>query len=93
MSKGISNTNAHVLQSLDRRLKIHMGATDGKVSSTKRLGAYTRHGCPISQLKYSVYGEVRGFKGSCGTPLAHTRARELHCIFLTIDMQWLPVSN
>ena len=55
---GISPADAATLQHHDRALEMHMGGATGRSPSSTRLGAGTGQGCPVSGMKYCIYGEV-----------------------------------
>ena len=57
---GISTADQKTLQHHDRALEVHMGGADGRSPSSTYMGAGTGQGCPVSGMKYCIYGEVRG---------------------------------
>ena len=56
---GISPADATTLQHHDRALEVQMGGGDGRSPSSTHLGAGTGQGCPVSGMKYCIYGEVQ----------------------------------
>ena len=87
---GISPADAATLQHHDRALEVHMGGADGRSPSSTRLGAGTGQGCPVSGMKYCIYGEVRGHEVCRSVPPADTPAGPLNRVLLMDDTQWLP---
>ena len=87
---GISIADTRGLQRQDRILKVHMGGIDGRAPSSTYLGAGTGQGCPVSGMKYCIYGEVRGHKACRDIPPVMTPAGELSRVLLMDDTQWLP---
>ena len=87
---GISPADAATLQHHDRALEVHMGGADGRSPSSTRLGAGTGQGCPVSGMKYCIYGEVRGHEACRSVPPADTPAGPLNRVLLMDDTQWLP---
>ena len=87
---GISPADAATLQHHDRALEVHMGGADGRSPSSTRLGAGTGQGCPVSGMKYCIYGEVRGHEACRSVPPTDTPAGPLNRVLLMDDTQWLP---
>ena len=87
---GISTPDATTLQHHDRALEVHMGGADGRSPSCTYLGAGTGQGCPVSGMKYCIYGEVRGRKACRHVPPTETPAGPLNRVLLMDDTQWLP---
>ena len=87
---GISQADAATLQHHDRALEVHMGGADGRSPSSNRLGAGTGQGCPVSGMKYCIYGEVRGHEACRSVPPTDTPAGPLNRVLLMDDTQWLP---
>ena len=87
---GISPADAATLQHHDRALEVHMGGADGRSPSSTRLGAGTGQGCPVSGMKYCIYGEVRGHEACRSVPPADTPAGPLNRVLLMDDTKWLP---
>ena len=87
---GISPADAATLQHHDRALEVHMGGADGRSPSSTRLGAGTGQGCPVSGMKYCIYGEVRGHEACRSVPPADTPAGPLNRVLLMDDNQSLP---
>ena len=56
---GISTADTTTLQHHDRALEVHIGRADGWSPSFTYLGAGTGQACPVSGMKYCIYGEVR----------------------------------
>ena len=67
-----------------------MGRADGRSPSSTRLGAGTGQGCPVSGMKYCIYGEVRGHEACRSVPPTDTPAGPLNRVLLMNDTQWLP---
>ena len=87
---GISPADAATLQHHDRALEVHMGGADGRSPSSTRLGAGTGQGCPVSGMKYCIYGEVLGHEACRSVPPANTPVGPLNRVLLMDDTQWLP---
>ena len=87
---GVSAADARTLQRHDRTLEVHMGGADGRSPSSTYLGAGTVQGCPVSGMKYCMYGEVRGHKACRDVPPISTPAGLLNRVLLMDDTQWLP---
>ena len=87
---GVSAADATTLQHHDRALEVHMGGADGLSPSSTYLGAGTGQGCPVSGMKYCIYGEVRGREACRHVPPAETHAGPLNRVLLMDDTQWLP---
>ena len=69
---GISQADATTLRHHDRALEVHMGGADGRSPSSTHLGAGTGQGCPVSGMKYCIYGEVRGHEACRHVPPTDT---------------------
>ena len=87
---GISLADATTLRHHDRALEVHMGGADGRSPSSTHLGAGTGQGCPVSGMKYCIYGEVRGHEASRHVPPTDTPAGPLNRVLLMDDPQCLP---
>ena len=68
----------------------HMGGADGRSPSSTYLGAGTGQGCPVSGMKYCIYGEVRGREARRHVPPTETPAGLFNRVLLMDDTQWLP---
>ena len=87
---GISSADFTTLQQHDRAVEVHMGGANGRSPSSTYLGAGTGQGCPVSGMKYCVYGEVRGHEACRHVPPTDTPAGPLNRVLLMDDTQWLP---
>ena len=87
---GISLADAATLQHHDRALEVHMWGADGRSPSSTHPGAGTGQGCPVSSMKYCIYGEVRGHEACRHVPPTDTPAGPLNRVLLMDDTQWLP---
>ena len=67
-----------------------MGGADGRSPSSTRLGAGTKQGCPVSGMKYCIYGEVQGHEACLSFPPNDTPVCPLNRVLLMDDHQWLP---
>ena len=81
----ISDADAWVLQRHDRTLEVHMGGTDGWAPSSTCLGASTGQGCPMSGMKYCIYGQVKGHEACRDIPPVMTPAGKLNRVLLMDD--------
>ena len=59
-----------------------MGGADGRSPSSTHLGADTGQGCPVSGMKYCIYGEVRGREACRHVPPTETAAGPLNRVLL-----------
>ena len=66
------------------------GGADGRSPSSTYLGAGTGQGCPVSGMKYCIYGEVRGREACRPVPPTETPAGPLNRVLLMDDTHWLP---
>ena len=82
---GISPADATTLQHHDRALEVHMGGADGRSPSSTRLSAGTGQGCPVSGMKYCIYGGVRGHEARRSVRPTDTPAGPLNRVLLMDD--------
>ena len=82
---GVSAADAATVQHHNRTLEVHMGGAYGRSPSSTYLRAGTGQECPVSGMKYCIYGEVQGHEACRNVPPAETPAGPLNRVLLMDD--------